>query len=33
MQSDLIKAGGVIAQEWAARAGVDGVELLKKIGR
>ena len=33
MQSDLIKAGGVIAQEWAARAGADGVELLKKIGR
>lgn len=33
MQAELAKAGAAIAQEWAGRAGADGAELLKKIGR
>ncbi len=33
MQAEFAKAGATIAQEWAGRAGADGAELLKKIGR
>lgn len=32
-QAELARIGATMAQEWAARAGADGADLLKKIGR